>query len=170
VARRPGETGVQGKLENIAETCREVLDNVGDLVWALNGTGDQWSVLVGRMRSFSTQIFEASDVEFRFDCTGIPMEHTLGPEALRHLYLVFKEAVNNAARHSGCSAASASLHCAHGRLVMTIADNGRGFQPAAGPDHHGIESLRSRAVALKGTITWTSEKGTTVVMQAPLPD
>ena len=43
------------------------------------------------------------DIALRFDAPGAADSLRLGMDVRRDLLLIFKEAVNNAARHSGCS-------------------------------------------------------------------
>ena len=172
VALRTGDggQGTGSTLSRIAETSREVLESVGDLVWAMNARTEHLEDLIRRMRSFSSQVFEAKDVSFRFETADIPVRKPVSPEVLRHVYLIFKEAVNNAARHSRCTEASASLRLEGDELVLTVADNGAGFTTQPGSGHHGIESLKARATALKGTISWSVDKGTVVTLRFPAPE
>jgi hypothetical protein len=157
-------------LHRIAETSREALDGVGDLVWAINPRTETLEDLVRRMRSFATQLFEAKGVEFRLEIGDLPLERRLGPAMLRELYLIFKEAVNNAARHSQCTQATALLRLDSDTdtLTMEVRDNGQGFQLLPGPDQHGIVSLQARAASLNGRIRWTFEAGTAVTLAVPV--
>lgn len=168
VAQRADEARNAGSLQRIAETSREVLDSVGDLVWANNSTAGSMEDLLRRMRSFATQIFEAQGVDFRFVANGVPPNGIIDPEIPRQLYMIFKEAVNNAARHSGCSRAQADLWFEGDRLTLLVRDNGIGFTPIPKPGHHGIESLRARAQNLGGSIEWRREAGTIVVLNVPI--
>jgi signal transduction histidine kinase len=168
-----GQRGIKGgptaveTLDRIAETSREVLDAVGDLVWATNATTERIEDLVRRMRSFATQLFEAQGVAFELHTIDVPVHKTLGPEALRQLYLIFKEAVNNAAKHSGCTHAEAELRFSRGILTLRVSDNGAGFPLQVKPGHHGLESMEARAKSLRGTIVWRNEAGTTVELSMP---
>ena len=76
-----------------------MLDAVSDLVWTTNGRSETVADLVRRMRSFANQLLEAKQIEFEMQTIDLPLEKMLSPDTLRHLYLIFKEAVNNAAKH-----------------------------------------------------------------------
>jgi signal transduction histidine kinase len=170
VAQRPGQNfAAATALDRIAETSREVLDSVGDLVWAIDPRTEHLEDLIRRMRAFSTQVFEAKNVEFQFEAIDVPLQKTISPEVLRQVYLIFKEAVNNAARHSQCTRSAVSLLGSPSLLTLTVSDNGKGFTPANGHDQHGIESLKARAAALQGEIRWTFLTGTEVTLRLPLP-
>jgi ligand-binding sensor domain-containing protein/signal transduction histidine kinase len=168
VAQREDKDSQVAALDRIAETSREVLNAVGDLVWATNASKERIEDLVRRMRFFATQLFEAKDVEFRMHVIDLPEHMELSPEVLRQLYLIFKEAVNNAAKHSQCSQARVTLRFERGILTMEIVDNGIGFKPEMKPDRHGLQSLKIRAATLGGTIKWRCEQGTTVEVRVPL--
>lgn len=168
VARRPGQTSAAAALDRIAETSREVLESVGDLVWAINARTEHLEDLIRRMRAFSTQVFEAQNVEFHFEAIDVPVEKAISPEVLRQVYLIFKEAVNNAARHSQCSRSAVSVVGSPSFLTLTVSDNGKGFTPTIGHDQHGIASLKTRAAALKGEISWSFQTGTEVTL-TPTP-
>jgi len=169
VAQRNGKGSHAAALDRIAETSREVLDAVGDLVWTTNAQSETVGDLVRRMRSFATQLFEAKDIEFEMMVFDLPLQSGLEPESLRHLYLIFKEAVNNAVKHSQCSHARVVLRWEGEVFTMQVCDNGIGFTPAAKPGHHGLQSLKARAGLLHGTIEWRFESGTTVELNIPLP-
>jgi len=67
------------------------------------------------------------NIEFRFQAPAEDL--TLDAETRREVFLVFKEAVHNLVRHSGCTEASIDL-CRQGdSLVLRVSDNGKGFAP-----------------------------------------
>jgi signal transduction histidine kinase len=167
VAQRDGKNPHAALLDRIAETSRDVLNALGDLVWTTNSGDETVADLIQKMRSFATQLFEAKGMEFEMRTIDLPLERTLLPDVLRHLYLIFKEAVNNAAKHSQCSRTRVVLRCERGGFVMQVSDNGIGFIPAAKPGHHGLENLKIRAAQLQGTIEWRIESGTTVELNVP---
>jgi signal transduction histidine kinase len=93
-------------------------------------------------------------------------------EVRRDLLLIFKEAVSNAARHSGCSAVDVDLRVAGARLVLTLADNGKGCDVSAEGEGQGLASMRRRAGRLGGTLEIASVpgSGTKVTLDIPYPN
>lgn len=157
-------------LDRIAETSREVLDAVGDLVWATSASAERFEDLIRRMRSFATQLFEAQGAGFVLIAEGVPLQKSLNPEWVRQVYLIFKEAANNAAKHANCTVAKAEVCVKDNALTLRLIDNGTGFSLVSKPGHHGLDSLRSRAKYLGGHIEWRSENGTIVELHCPLRD
>jgi signal transduction histidine kinase len=84
----------------------------------------------------------------------------LRPEVEAQLFAIAREALANVVKHAGASTARISIRRPPGRVVVEIRDDGRGFDPASGhPGHFGLESMRSRAAELGGTLTITSARG-----------
>jgi ligand-binding sensor domain-containing protein/signal transduction histidine kinase len=168
-ARDSREPTVRETLDGIAAACREAVDSMSDIVWAVNPAHDRLGDLSQRMRRFASDAFTARDVAFRFEAS-LPDGLALGSDLRRHVLLVFKEAVHNAVRHSGCAAAEASVAVADGRLRVVLRDDGKGFDAGERRDGHGLASMAARARELGGTLDVTSVPGagTTVRLDLPL--
>jgi signal transduction histidine kinase len=154
-------------LEQIAETARELVDSMSDIVWAVNPKRDRAADLVQRMRRFASDTFSGKGISFRFDSPEAGQERRLDVDTRRQVYLIFKEAVNNAVRHSGCSTASVAFEIDGKELRLQVADDGRGFDLSSPREGHGLESMRDRAEQIGGTLEVESEpgSGTTVNLQ-----
>jgi signal transduction histidine kinase/ligand-binding sensor domain-containing protein len=122
-------------MDQIGQTARELMEATGDIVWAIDARRDDLDSLLARTRRFASDLLEARGVELRFE--GPPGAHQipLRPEAKRDLYLILKEAVHNAAKHSHARSVLLRIAIAGGELIAEVIDDGVGFQcpPAAGP-------------------------------------
>jgi signal transduction histidine kinase len=100
----------------------------------------------------------------------------LPPEVAGDLFRIVQEAVVNAGRHADADAVSLSLRSVDSDLELRVTDNGTGFGEvdplgASEPGHLGLAMMRERAELLGGTLDIeTSERGTRVLVRAPLPD
>jgi len=95
-------------------------------------------------------------------------EVRLGGGVKRDVYLVFKEAANNAARHSGCSNFRVEIARDRRWLALSITDDGKGFEPGA--EGNGLSNMRRRATLVGGRLSVhsTPGRGTTVTLNVPL--
>ena len=87
------------------------------------------------------------------------------------LFRTAQESLTNIARHASANQATIALTVEQDTLLLTITDDGCGFdttQPYAGL---GLRGMRERANLLNGTLTFLSAagQGTTVRIQLPLP-
>ena len=92
-------------MAQVASISREVVDSMSDIVWAINPQRDYVRDLVQRMRRFASDVLAAKDIEFTFLAPPEGFDRRLPADVRRQILLVFKEAVNNLARHSGASQA-----------------------------------------------------------------
>ena len=83
--------------------------------------------------------------------------------------MIFKEAVNNIVKHSACSEVVITLEIDGAALRLELHDNGRGFDPRAPSEGHGLASLRNRAAAIGGSLTVVSAPGAGTAITLNLP-
>src|SRR5262249_45129162 len=111
VKRQAGTIGEQPTmlLNEIAESARGLVDSMGDIVWSINPRHDDLSSVVQRVRQFASDVLEAKGIAWEFRVTPAVERVRVGPEQRRHLFLIFKEGVNNVARHAeGCRSVALS--------------------------------------------------------------
>lgn len=156
-------------LSSIANVARESMTAMGEIVWAVNPDRDRIGDLVGRMREYAEEVFVAEEVSVTFTVPEGLKDVRLRGDARRDVYLVFKEAANNAARHSGCSSFHVEMARDRRWLAISISDDGRGFDGADG-DGNGLSNMRRRATIAGGTLTLDAApgRGTTVTLTVPL--
>lgn len=177
VRQKVGDNGANEPLNLIADTSREMVDSMSDIVWAINPHKDHLSDLVQRMRRFASDILDAKDISYRFHLAEKSADVTLGADIRREVYLMFKECLNNLVKYSGASEASLTIEVENHALVVLIKDNGKGFDAAEklngnhdGFGGNGLLNMRRRAENLGGTFEIESEKdaGTRITIRIPI--
>jgi len=170
VARQKSENGNGDLLSSIANIARESVASMNDIVWAVTPEHDSLLDLTRRMRRHAEEVFAFRDIELRFETPESDMGLKLGVGLRRDLLLVFKEAVNNAARHSNCSKVEIDLRADQSELILEIKDNGRGFAESENESGQGLRSMRRRAGIMGGEFNIDSDpgRGTTVRLVLPL--
>ena len=112
---------------------------------------------------------------YRFEVMATIERIELPAEMAGDLFRIAQEAVVNAGRHSGADTVSISLRTVGSEVELRVTDNGNGFGDAdpvslAPAGHLGIASMRERAALLDGSLDIeSSERGTRVLVRAPLP-
>lgn len=170
VARRglpPAQAGVLNQTATLARRMREAL---GDAIWAVDPNKDNISDLVSRLRSqFNTLEADGTRVRFVSPPDRELQRLDVSADRRRHLLLICKEAVANILRHSRATDVDVSVTLGRGRLRLSIADNGRGFDVSAVRDGRGLRNLKQRAEQLRGELRVHSGRGgTTIDLDAPL--
>jgi ligand-binding sensor domain-containing protein/two-component sensor histidine kinase len=157
-------------LSSIANISRESVASMRDIVWAVNPRRDRLFDLTRRMRGFASDIFTSRNIQFQFHAPERDRELKLGADVRRDVFLIFKEAVNNAVRHSACAKAAISLRVETGMLALVITDDGKGLGSVEDDEGQGISGMRRRAENFGGKLDIISHEGegTTVRLLVPI--
>ena len=133
-----------------------------EIVWAVNPRKDSLRSLVEYLTTFAREQFENTDVHCRFQIADNLPELLLPPEMRHNLFLVVKEALNNALKHSHATAISLVAQTDERQIEIGIQDNGDGFDLAALPsqnERNGLENMRQRMAALGGRFQLETQPG-----------
>ena len=104
------------------------------------------------------------------EVTGPEQRLPLARTTQTHLYTIGREALANVARHSGSGRARVRVETRNSQVVLEIADDGCGFDPAAPrPGHYGLESMRSRTEEIDGVFKITSAAGRGTMIRVEVP-
>lgn len=157
-------------LETISKTAREAVGSMSEMVWAINPKRDNLLDTIQRMRHFASETLTAADIELSFLAPAFDKNIKVGVDTRRHLYLIFKEIINNTVKHADATKISIKLFKSNNSLVLTVTDNGKGFKETENHTGNGLNNMRLRAKELGGTIEINSEirKGTTITLQISL--
>ncbi|MBL8220701.1 MAG: hypothetical protein JNL62_15830 [Bryobacterales bacterium] len=158
-----------GALGEIAETARGLIDDMSDIVWAIDPRRDTLRDLAARLRAFGFAVLEPCGIRWTFEPPDEALSRTLSPGQRRQLYLILKEAIHNIARHSRASHASLRIGFDRRGLWSDLEDDGCGYRPG-GPKGMGILSMHARAAQLGGRLEVEPrpEGGTRVLLRIPL--
>jgi ligand-binding sensor domain-containing protein/signal transduction histidine kinase len=159
LAHRNSRDGLGNAFSDIADLSRESLDSMSEIVWAIDPEQDRLGDLTRRMRRFASDLFTPSGVQVRFHPLDERQDRHMGPDIRRQLFLIFKECLHNAARHSSCTEVEIAFRLAGGCLEMAVSDNGVGFDAGQVRQGQGLASMRRRAVQLGGTVMVSSNRG-----------
>ena len=150
---------------------------MSDIVWSIDPRKDDLNNVAARIRQFASDVLEARGIEWEFKASEEMKNIKLAAEQRRHLYLIFKEAINNVARHSECRKVVLEIRVFHDRLVASINDDGHGFVVLPGDGlagngrgGNGLRNMKTRALELNGRLDVHTDPGagTRLTLMIPL--
>ncbi|HXB92596.1 MAG TPA: tetratricopeptide repeat protein, partial [Puia sp.] len=158
-------------MQKIKDRSSSIMESMGDLVWAINPQNDNVEQMVSRMKEFAAEILEPLDINYTFNREGDFSAIKLDVKKRKDLYLLFKEAVNNAAKYSRCSSLVIELRQHLHVLQLKVTDNGTGFDKLGVRNGNGLRNMRERAVSLQSDglrIDSVIGEGTSVEVEVPI--
>jgi signal transduction histidine kinase len=154
---RDGDTrGANERLNTAADGLNAVVRDIRAYILDLRPRrfdGDDLVAALGRLLAeFKANTLMA--VEFE---AAPGADRRLPHDARRALFHIAQEALSNAARHSRATRVEVALREEGAGVLLTLRDNGRGFDPADVEQRlgHGLHNMRDRARAVGGEMTLT---------------
>jgi signal transduction histidine kinase len=158
-------------LGKISLASREVVQEMNEIIWALNPKKGTLEGLVAYLRRFAFEYFEPTPVKCQFDLPGELPDKTLSVQARRNVYLSVKETLNNLVKHADAKNAEISIKADQDKLIVRILDDGIGFNSGT-PDYHGngLGNMKKRMEEIRGEFSINSKrgKGTETLLIVPL--
>jgi ligand-binding sensor domain-containing protein len=155
----------------IAETTREVVLAMDQVVWTVNPRNDTLDSLATYLVHYTEEFLRPAGIACELDIPLILPDVMLASEVRHNLFLATKEALNNAVKHGAPRRVWLGLTVHGGLLTLTVRDDGCGFNPvspAAGAD--GLGNMHHRLAAVGGELHILSApgQGTTITLQVSL--
>jgi signal transduction histidine kinase/ligand-binding sensor domain-containing protein len=170
--RESASTGeAHGQIATITDKARHLAAAMDEVVWTVNPKNDLLPNLASYVCDYAREFFSAASARCRVDMAEALPPAPLTAQTRHNLFLAVKEALNNAAKHSGATEVWLRLRAEADELLVVVEDNGRGFDPAAtNTPGNGLDNMRARLQAAGGRTEIASElgHGTTVRFRLPL--
>jgi signal transduction histidine kinase len=170
MAAQPGnEASHQQILEKMTTNSKETMDKMGDIVWMIKSGDQETGTLKQRIETFAYEMAGAKNIALVLQIEDI--QHLkLSMENKKHIYLIFKEAINNAVKYSGTEKIVVTTALKHKKFFLDIKDFGKGFDVKQIKKGNGLDNMQNRATAIGGQLHIDSdiENGTTIQLQIPV--
>ncbi len=148
-------------LEQIRQNAASLYSGTKDILWALDPQSDNLYEILNRIKDFGTELFLDTGVRFEFNGIDEQLnEIKLPMEYSRNLPMIFKELLNNILKHANANQVTVNLNNSEkDKLVLSVSDNGQGFDPETVRKGQGINNIRTRTQRIGGTIDIYSAPG-----------
>jgi signal transduction histidine kinase/ligand-binding sensor domain-containing protein len=149
---------------SISNSARKLVDSMSEIIWALNPHNETLENLLAYIREHALQYFEPFDIHFEISFPDKIPGLKMSNEQRRNLFLVSKEALNNALKHANATEVSFTVLYQKGKLQFSIKDNGGGFDTSKiRRAANGLQNMEKRMSDIGGSFEIkTSGLGTEV--------
>ncbi|MDX1941810.1 MAG: two-component regulator propeller domain-containing protein [Saprospiraceae bacterium] len=160
----------KSRLRHIGEVSRKAMSKMSDVIWSIDSRKDKMGDLLLRMREHADDILLPLNVQYTFEERKIDPSHKIPPTIRQELYLIFKESINNIAKHSNANQVNILLQNMDGHFLMEIEDNGKGIaKPHNGKTTHhsgqGLSNIKMRARRINAKVEILKNQGYTISLK-----
>ena len=159
--------GVASKEEvtfQLEENAQNMVSQLSDTIWVLKNEHLPFTKLADRFKVWMQRLIKNyPDVKYHYN-EEILNDVEFTPVKILHVFLILKECVTNALKHSNCTDLKINF-ISNKNLQITIEDNGKGIENNAG-EGSGIENIKYRAAECGWNVEWkkASPTGTCVLL------
>lgn len=153
------------RLAGIGEAGRKAMSKMSDVIWSIDSRRDTVADLLQRMQEHADDVLLPLDIRYTFRAEGLGKDRQdkLSGNKRQDLYFIYKEAINNIARHSNATQVSVAIIQRNNEFEMLIHDNGT-------PDYsfdtrrsvktgQGLANLQMRAQRLDAQLHLDTSQG-----------
>lgn len=154
----------------IKDNSEEMIDRLEVISWAMKPEQDRFISLNQRMEKVAAPLCRARGIEFECSSIGMRDDEEIPAEFRQNIFLIFKEALNNAVKYSGADRIWLRHIREGGKYIMELQDNGSGIDAERQSSGNGLKNMQNRADELQaGFEIRSGVGGTTVRLALPYP-
>jgi signal transduction histidine kinase/ligand-binding sensor domain-containing protein len=159
---------IEEDISKIRQYSHEMIDKMGEIVWALNEKNDSLTDLLSYSRSYAVEYLSQAGIECEVKAPeNFPLIFLSG-EFRRNIYLVLKEALHNIVKHAQASRVKIRIDIDQ-NLMIVIKDDGVGFDKNnLRPFSNGLSNMKKRMKDIGGNLEIKNEDGVAIVLSAPI--
>lgn len=157
-------------LVKIEEQSRELSERIGDIIWSMKPSKDEFIDFETRIKNFTNNILGSTNIEIKIDIDPA-INSLLNDITIRkNLIFIAKEAINNAAKYSQAKHLSISATIQNQEIIMKLIDDGIGFEFGK-TTGNGLKNIENRVKELKGkfALNASPKEGCAIEVKIPCP-
>lgn len=163
---------VEAHASKLAQSADQTVRALEEIVWAVRPGSDTLQSLTDYIAHFANELFDGNAARCRLDLPHDLPALALPPDLRHNIFLIVKEALTNALKHSGAAEVQVHAKISGHTLEILVRDDGRGFNPSLSSEgrRNGLGNIRRRAEAIGGKLELQSAagEGTTVELSVDL--
>jgi two-component system sensor histidine kinase UhpB len=170
IAKKEDKAVVYEQLQKIQQYSSKTMDSMSDIVWSVNPRNDNLESVLVRVREFAADVCESMNIQLDFDIDEGTDRILLDAAKRKNIFLLCKEAINNAAKYSGCRRLTVAAEKKRKEgVLISITDDGNGFDEQTVKKGNGLNNMQTRADHLHAVLAIDTApgKGTSVRLLLP---
>ena len=158
-AIKDGKNLSNADMDKIMNLSDESVEKMNEIIWSLNQGNRNLDELIYHIRSQCATMVSSANLEFICELPGVIPQVNMGWNEGRNIYMLAKEAMNNAVKHAAATIITLDFSFQN-NFTITITDNGKGYDAnTANKKGNGFKNFEKRTDALNGRFSIESSSG-----------
>ena len=158
-------------LTRIVEDLKMVIENMGDIIWAINPDKKAHKSISGQLKDFYFDLMDGYGIQCNYHIDQTLESQITNINARKNLLLIAKEAINNILKHAKSARIDIFLKEQDNSILLEIQDNGIGMKDTEKTfSGNGLQNMKNRTEKINGEFKIKSVVGvgTTISCLVPL--
>ena len=161
---------LEQKLQLISTFTKTTILELRDTIWAMNTKEITFEDLKHRIYNFIEKAkLAVNNIHFSFNIDPVLAQLAFDGVDGMNIYRVIQEAVHNSIKYAQATEIKVNISQNKKHIVITISDNGVGFDTNTVILGNGIANIKKRVAEIQGSVEINSEKnsGTNIIIHFP---
>ncbi len=164
------QSEAQHSLHIIQQSASDLVSKLSDWVWLANMQQDSFGKLLQKLNDYALQMAAARNIQVTFNIPQTVTDIAMPAECRHNIYLLLKEAINNAVKYSNCSTLELNAQYLYNAIKCELHDNGKGFDITTINKGNGLKNMQIRASESGAKLHIASDcmSGTTIMLKCKI--
>lgn len=153
------------RLRDIRKNALQTIDTMHDIVWFIKPEHDYPAELISKMKELAASLL--FNISYNFSCDSDSLADIIDTEDRQNIFLIYKESLTNIVKHAQSGCVDIEIGSNKKKFLLSIKDNGCGFEVLSGNSGDGIRNMQNRAARIHAVLEIQScpGKGTLILLR-----
>ena len=156
-------------IDKISTTSKDLMSRMGDIIWSMKPPDEEKFNFATKLKNYSTELLSPKNIFVEFEIDENVERSINSPEMRKNILLIAKEVINNIAKYSEAEKATISFKKQNETIVLSISDDGKGFDTTVIQKGNGLQNIQQRCKQLNGFIDIKAGPGQGVRIDCSFP-
>jgi signal transduction histidine kinase len=161
------EETVRPDLEKLKDFSSELVESMGEIIWATSEKNNLLSNTLYYLRSYAVNYCEEHDIDCYFEIPENFTDRNVSGNIRRNIFLLLKESLHNIVKHAKARTVTIKVATKE-KLELVIKDDGKGFSENRDTKGNGLINMKKRVQELNGSVLFENDNGAMVIIILPL--
>ncbi|MEY5046354.1 MAG: Sensor histidine kinase desK [Bacteroidota bacterium] len=160
----------ESALKNVVRDLKLVIENMGDIIWAINPDRKAHKSISGQLKDFYFDLMDGYGIQCNYHIDQALEAQITNIDARKNLLLIAKEAINNILKHAEATRIDVFFNEQNKMVLLEIQDNGIGMKETEKTfSGNGLQNMKNRTEKINGEFKIKSELGVGTTISCLVP-